>query len=179
MTDFFIQISTFRNSLELFIADDFVLYYKSKFENKYSWKCLSIQCFKVWIDVLNGLFSRNQQKIRKTTRQLEKIEFRNSKFDKKDIKQTQRRQLNSFKMTSQPSRNRSRWSLDFSKSGRSSTSDLPSPPGYSTSVNALHGEAARQADPSLRAKRSWEIALGPIKQVGQDLTLKVWENLNY
>ena len=71
-------------------------------------------------------------------------------------------------MTSQPSRNRSRWSLDFSKSGRSST-DLPSPPGYSTSVNALHGEAQRQADPSLRAKRSWEIALGPIKQVRQDM----------
>ena len=67
-------------------------------------------------------------------------------------------------MTSQPSRNRSRWSLDFSKSGRNAT-DLPNPPGYSTSVNALHGEAARQADPSLRLKRSWEIALGPIKQV--------------
>ena len=38
------------------------------------------------MDLLIGLLSRNQQKIRKTTRQLEKIEFRNSKFDVKDIK---------------------------------------------------------------------------------------------
>ena len=66
-------------------------------------------------------------------------------------------------MAAQPSRNRSRWSLDFSKTGH--RSELPSPPGYSSSINALHGEAQRQADPSLKAKRSWEIALGPIKQV--------------
>ena len=66
-------------------------------------------------------------------------------------------------MASQPSRNRSRWNLDFNKTGH--RSELPSPPGYSSSINALHGEAQRQADPSLKAKRSWEIALGPIKQV--------------
>ena len=43
--------------------------------------------------------------------------------------------------------------------------ELPSPPGYSASINALHAEAARNGDPSLKAKRSWDIALGPIKQV--------------
>ena len=70
-------------------------------------------------------------------------------------------------MTSQPPRNRGRWSLDFTKGGRNSasSSDLPSPPGYSASINSLHAEAARTTDASLRAKRSWDLALGPFKQV--------------
>ena len=69
-------------------------------------------------------------------------------------------------MAAQPPRNRSRWSLDFTRSGRRDPSqELPSPPGYSASINALHAEAARNGDPSLKAKRSWDIALGPIKQV--------------
>ena len=72
-------------------------------------------------------------------------------------------------MAAQPLRNRSRWSLDFTKSGRAGGSDLPSPPGFSASINALHAEASRQSDPSLRAKRSWDLALGPIKQVPMNL----------
>ena len=72
-------------------------------------------------------------------------------------------------MAAQPLRNRSRWSLDFTKSGRAGGSDTPSPPGFSSSINAFHAEASRQSDPSLRAKRSWDLALGPIKQVPMNL----------
>ena len=72
-------------------------------------------------------------------------------------------------MAAQPPRNRSRWSLDFTRSGRRDPSqELPSPPGYSASINALHAEAPRNGDPSLKAKRSWDIALGPIKQVSSN-----------
>ena len=72
-------------------------------------------------------------------------------------------------MAAQPLRNRSRWSLDFTKSGRAGGSDLPSPPGFSASINALHAEESRQSDPSLKDKRSWDLALGPIKQVPMNL----------
>lgn len=74
-------------------------------------------------------------------------------------------------MTAQPSRHRSKWSLDFASKGRPSSGagDLPSPPGYSASSPSLHAEAARQTDPSLRAKRSWDLALGPIKQAPMNL----------
>ena len=48
----------------------------------------------------------------------------------------------------------------------------PPPPGYSSSVvGALHAEAQRaNADQNqLRMKRSWDMALGPIKQVPMNL----------
>ena len=67
-------------------------------------------------------------------------------------------------MTSQPLRNRSRWSLDYSRNSKTNPQDLPCPPGFSTSINALHAEASRQSDATLKAKRSWDLALGPIKQ---------------
>ena len=72
----------------------------------------------------------------------------------------------STEMTSQPPRNRGRWSLDFTRGGRNSTSstDLPNPPGYSASITSIH-DPSRQNDSSLRAKRLWDMALGPIKQV--------------
>jgi len=66
------------------------------------------------------------------------------------------------------SRGRSRWSLDFGTRPQGSR-DLPAPPGYLSSANALHAEAIRPADPGLRAKRSWDMALGPIKQVPMNL----------
>lgn len=73
-------------------------------------------------------------------------------------------------MTSQPPRNRGRWSLDFTRGGRNSTSstDLPNPPGYSASITSIH-DPSRQNDSSLRAKRLWDMALGPIKQVPMNL----------
>ena len=75
-------------------------------------------------------------------------------------------------MARQPLRNRSRWSLDFTKSSRAGGNDTPNPPGFSASINALHAEASRQSDPSLRAKRSWDLALGPIKQVSENIPKK-------
>merc|ERR1711862_304010 len=65
---------------------------------------------------------------------------------------------------------RGRWSLDFTRTGRNAvnSSDLPSPPGFSASINQIH-DPSRQSDPSLRAKRSGDLALGPIKQVPMNL----------
>jgi len=78
-------------------------------------------------------------------------------------------------MTSQPSRNRSRWGLDFS-SGRSRGGggpDLPAPPGYSSnSTSVLNAESSRQNEAgaaNLKAKRLWDLALGPIKQAPMNL----------
>ena len=64
---------------------------------------------------------------------------------------------------------KARWQLDFSsKSGQSA--ELPSPPGYSAGGNALvHAEGSREADPNLKIKRSWDLALGPFKQVPMNL----------
>lgn len=46
--------------------------------------------------------------------------------------------------------------------------DLVSPPGYSTS-NQIANESVQQSDNTLLAKRSWEIALGPFKQLPMNL----------
>ena len=56
-----------------------------------------------------------------------------------------------------------RWQLDFSS--KSHGSDLPSPPGYTTASASLQAAAGGEVDPSLRIKRSWDVALGPFKQV--------------
>jgi len=61
---------------------------------------------------------------------------------------------------------RSRWQLDFTKNGGC---DLPSPPGYTTGAASTHHESARESDPNLRIKRSWDVALGPLKQVPMNL----------
>merc|ERR1739838_703613 len=42
------------------------------------------------------------------------------------------------------------------------------PPGYSASINVIH-DPSRQNDSSLRAKRLWDMALGPLKQVPMNL----------
>lgn len=81
-------------------------------------------------------------------------------------------------MTSNPPRNRGRWSLDFTRHDPNSTSssDLPDPPGYSTSIPSIE-EPSRQNNSSLQAseqevlrsglrnKRLWNMALGPLLQV--------------
>ena len=47
--------------------------------------------------------------------------------------------------------------------------ELPPPPGYSSTGSALvHADASREADPNLRIKRCWDLALGPFKQVRND-----------
>lgn len=48
--------------------------------------------------------------------------------------------------------------------------ELPSPPGYSPSVVQVHTESSRESDTShLLNKKSWEVALGPLKQVPMNL----------
>ena len=75
-------------------------------------------------------------------------------------------------MDCQPLRNRSRWFLDFSPKTRGTGSPIDQvrgPPGYFASSTYLHAEANRQPDPFLKAKHSWNIALGPIKQIPMNL----------
>jgi len=46
---------------------------------------------------------------------------------------------------------------------------MVAPPGYNTSTALVHADAAREADPNLRIKRCWDLALGPFKQVPMNL----------
>lgn len=43
-----------------------------------------------------------------------------------------------------------------------------SPPGYSTN-NQISGESVQRVDNNLLVKRSWDIALGPLRQVPMNL----------
>lgn len=45
----------------------------------------------------------------------------------------------------------------------SKTNDLPAPPGYNPSVMVNYTEVVR--DQHLVMKKSWDLALGPLKQV--------------
>ncbi|UYV63817.1 EMC4, partial [Cordylochernes scorpioides] len=47
--------------------------------------------------------------------------------------------------------------------------ELSSPPGYNAAVGQVSSEAGREADLHLIVKKSWEIALGPLKQVPMNL----------
>ena len=48
--------------------------------------------------------------------------------------------------------------------------ELPPPPGFSSTGSALvHADASREANPNLRIKRCWDLALGPFKQVSRCL----------
>ncbi|XP_023330684.1 ER membrane protein complex subunit 4 [Eurytemora carolleeae] len=71
------------------------------------------------------------------------------------------------KSMSRPRSAKPRWQLDFSKS--SGGSELSSPPGYAPGAASTHHEASRESDPNLRIKRSWDVALGPMKQVPMNL----------
>eukprot|EP00094_Tigriopus_californicus_P000603 TCALIF_00585-PA protein Name:"Similar to emc4 ER membrane protein complex subunit 4 (Salmo salar)" AED:0.12 eAED:0.12 QI:0/0/0/0.66/1/1/3/0/188 len=68
-----------------------------------------------------------------------------------------------------------KWSLDFNTGrggrggGSGSASELSSPPGYSVSNAQQAAEVYRTADKGLKVKRSWDLALGPIKQVPMNL----------
>jgi len=64
---------------------------------------------------------------------------------------------------------KSRWQLDFTRSSGSSGQELPSPPGYSPGATSVHHDSTRETDPNLRIKRSWDVALGPLKQVPMNL----------
>jgi hypothetical protein len=64
-----------------------------------------------------------------------------------------------------------KWSLNFAlKSKSDRQQELATPPGFNTfSAGQVHAEASREADPSLLVKKSWDIALGPLKQIPMNL----------
>ncbi|ESO12376.1 hypothetical protein HELRODRAFT_184819 [Helobdella robusta] len=68
---------------------------------------------------------------------------------------------------------RHKWALDFTSKckqdgGRQlSTITLPDPPGYSNNTASDH--SPRENKPDLIEKKSWDIALGPLKQVPMNL----------
>ncbi|XP_014785082.1 ER membrane protein complex subunit 4 [Octopus bimaculoides] len=69
---------------------------------------------------------------------------------------------------------RHRWALDFS--GRSKSdhqvsriSDLRPPVGYSETANV--SDRVKDIDPDLIVKRSWDVALGPVKQVPMNIII--------
>ncbi|KAK7073280.1 ER membrane protein complex subunit 4 [Halocaridina rubra] len=68
--------------------------------------------------------------------------------------------------------NRRKWALDFAgRRGERGTENLPSPPGYMSSINQVHAEANRQGDPNLVIKKAWDTAIGPLKAVPMNLFL--------
>ncbi|XP_064640475.1 ER membrane protein complex subunit 4-like [Lineus longissimus] len=70
---------------------------------------------------------------------------------------------------------KSKWAIDFSNRSRGGGdrqlmpvhTDLTAPLGYSSSVQGVHSH--RESDADLLVKRSWDVALGPIKQVPMNL----------
>ncbi|XP_035679466.1 ER membrane protein complex subunit 4-like [Branchiostoma floridae] len=66
---------------------------------------------------------------------------------------------------------RHKWAIDFShrRGDRQiqPTSDLPSPVGYTDKT--VTDVSARDKDSSLVAKRAWDVALGPLKQLPMNL----------
>ncbi|CAL1537753.1 unnamed protein product [Lymnaea stagnalis] len=73
------------------------------------------------------------------------------------------------------SKRRNKWAIEFVQSNRgrgeralvASTENLPSPVGFENLSTVA--ERPREADPGLINKRSWDIALGPIKQVPMNM----------
>lgn len=65
---------------------------------------------------------------------------------------------------------RHKWCFAFStRSKLEKQLELPSPPGYSSSLGQVHAEASRETDANLIVKKSWDIALAPLKQVPMNL----------
>lgn len=67
------------------------------------------------------------------------------------------------------SQRRNKWPLDFTVRAKDRWHELPAPPGFSSSQAQVHAETARESDNNLRIKKSWDLALGPLKQVPMNL----------
>ncbi|XKL60659.1 hypothetical protein PGB90_007716 [Kerria lacca] len=69
--------------------------------------------------------------------------------------------------------NITKWTLDFSsKTKAEKSAELSSPPGYFPSIGNNQIETIREADSArLIIKKSWDLALGPIKQVPMNMFL--------
>lgn len=61
------------------------------------------------------------------------------------------------------------WALDFTSRSKSDRTELPLPPGYNASVGQVQAETSKETDPNLIVKKSWDVALGPLKQVPMNL----------
>lgn len=69
---------------------------------------------------------------------------------------------------------RSKWALDFAhKSKQDRNTDIPSPPGYMPAVSLFYTEnLVKETDSNhLIIKKSWDLALGPLKQVPMNLLI--------
>uniref|UniRef100_A0A1B6D529 ER membrane protein complex subunit 4 n=1 Tax=Clastoptera arizonana TaxID=38151 RepID=A0A1B6D529_9HEMI len=64
-----------------------------------------------------------------------------------------------------------KWSLDFTtRSRQDKNADLASPPGYNPSVSQVYTESSKENDSNhLIIKKSWDLALGPLKQLPMNL----------
>ncbi|XP_014283855.1 ER membrane protein complex subunit 4 [Halyomorpha halys] len=75
-------------------------------------------------------------------------------------------------VTATRSNNRkSKWSLDYNTRNKTDrNSEVASPPGYNPSLVQIHTETNKESDPNhLIIKKSWDLALGPLKQVPMNL----------
>ncbi|KAL3283527.1 hypothetical protein HHI36_006666 [Cryptolaemus montrouzieri] len=69
-------------------------------------------------------------------------------------------------MSNRSNNRRSKWSLDSTKTVSRITDNLPAPPAYNLSNIPSSSEVTKKADISrLITKKSWDIALTPIKQI--------------
>lgn len=63
-----------------------------------------------------------------------------------------------------------KWSLDFTKNKYEKTTDNVCPPGYSQLAGQNGTELSKEGDSNrLIIKKSWDLALGPLKQVPMNL----------
>ena len=58
--------------------------------------------------------------------------------------------------------------LNFTKKSNNND-NLPAPPGYYSNLRQFHGEVNSRRDMSLIVKKSWDVALAPLKQVPMNL----------
>jgi len=61
-----------------------------------------------------------------------------------------------------------KWSIDLSNRNRTS-SESAVPPGYLPSVASAVSESTKESDTSLLIKRSWDVALQPLKSIPMNL----------
>ncbi|XP_056635392.1 ER membrane protein complex subunit 4 [Diorhabda carinulata] len=73
-------------------------------------------------------------------------------------------------MSNKSQNRRTKWSLDSIRITRVSTEPIASPPGYSAAMIGSNSEVSKKTDVSrLITKKSWDLALGPMKQVPMNL----------
>nr|XP_023015359.1 ER membrane protein complex subunit 4 [Leptinotarsa decemlineata] len=73
-------------------------------------------------------------------------------------------------MSNKQQNKRAKWSLENIKITRVSAESLPSPPGYNASSVGSNSEVSKKTDVSrLITKKSWDLALAPMKQVPMNL----------